>query len=63
MSNKKIQNILIVTKSMRFDRLAGLSRVITDTLSLEKMEKKRNEHEQICLGFQEIMKSHSDFNI
>jgi NAD kinase len=61
--NKKIKNILIITKSMRFDRLAGLNRVITDTMSLEKLQQKRNEHEQICKSFQEIMESHSDFNI
>jgi hypothetical protein len=51
MLNKPIKNILIVTKSMRFDRLAGLNRDVTDTLSIEKLEQKRNEHEQICNSF------------
>lgn len=48
---------------MRFDRLAGLNRVIQDRLSLQILEQKRNEHEQICKSFQDIMKTHSDFNI
>jgi hypothetical protein len=30
LAKKKVENILIVKKSMRFDRLAGLNRVLTD---------------------------------
>ena len=68
---KKLQNVLIVTKSMRFDRLAGLNRSLQAKQSnekfnqadLDKLEQKKCEHEEISRAFESIMGSHTDFNI
>lgn len=39
MASRRIKNILIVKKSMRFDRLAGVNRVVQEDAAL------KNQHE------------------